>query len=124
MRMWNPASRVLLYFPSRSTMYALCCGTTMAVRMNSTKRKMTKTRATIHILSAPLFLFDDETETVHFRDPETGAFGRGVGTRVVRAPGGATQLDFSPAVGREVLEREGDFTHELIDLRRTGLELP
>ena len=30
-RMWNPAFIVLLYLPSRSTMNALCCGTTIAV---------------------------------------------------------------------------------------------
>ena len=34
-RMWKPAWSVLLYLPSRSTMKALCCGTTIAV-LNST----------------------------------------------------------------------------------------
>src|SRR5262245_20442548 len=35
-RMWNPACSVLLYLPRRSTMYALCCGTTIAVLSNTT----------------------------------------------------------------------------------------
>ena len=30
-RMWKPACSVRLYLPQSSTMYALCCGTTIAV---------------------------------------------------------------------------------------------
>ena len=35
-RMWKPALSVLLYLPSRSTMKALCCGTTIAVLTSTT----------------------------------------------------------------------------------------
>jgi hypothetical protein len=33
-RIWKPALSVRLYFPKRSTTYAFCCGTTMAVFEN------------------------------------------------------------------------------------------
>src|SRR5437762_3790489 len=52
-RMWKPADSVRLYLPRSSTMNALCCGTTIAVRR---KTKTTRTTAATAMINKPWFM--------------------------------------------------------------------
>ena len=52
-RIWKPADSVRLYFPSSSTMNALCCGTTIKVRR---KAKMTRSAAATPMINKPWFM--------------------------------------------------------------------
>src|SRR5919108_4051498 len=103
--MWKPACSVTRYLPSRSTMYALCCGTTTAVLAITKITRMARTTKTTSVsvmtLSLRLLRPDVEREAVHAHHAPALPPGERAGVHVVRRPRAAAQLGLADRARRE-----------------------
>src|SRR5262245_31067185 len=117
--MWNPTLSVVLYFPRRSMIYAICCGTTTAVLARTISTRIAKTKAT---MTAPLInhspaysTFDPEGQTIDALHGTALSAGDPLIATVTRIPGGPAQLDFAEAVHFDVVHGCGCLAHQRID---------
>src|SRR5262245_39228984 len=123
-RMWKPASSVPEYFPSRSTMKALCCGTTTAVLATTTSSRIARTTTTISIgvsigirvspRPASSLGLHPERQAVHALDPgplpsrQAGPLARPY------IPRRAAQLRLPHPAGRQVLGQDRRLADERV----------
>src|SRR5512141_3250946 len=110
---WNPAPSTPWNFPSRSTTYALCCGTTTAVftttKIAKTARTIAMTRAALMVsMSSPegraLLGADPEREAVEALDAAPLAGAERDAGHGARAPRHPAELGLPLAAGRDLAE--------------------
>src|SRR5881394_547339 len=120
-RMWKPADSVRLYLPSSSTMNALCCGTTIAVRRKTKTTRTTAATAMINkpwFMDAPLLLVRSnvQREPVDRFDPDLLAGRDRVLADVHRSPRRSSILHAHRLPGRELLGNSHELMNVAVDL--------
>src|SRR5206468_1541701 len=127
-RMWKPAPSVPVYLPRRSTTYALCCGTTTAVRASTYTTSAASPRTTIKlpVMNSSACACRDSLRANPDRKPvdtldATARILREQGRAAVASgPRRAAQLRFADSAARDILGGGRGFADQTVDAVAAG----